>query len=66
MDVDTADVSAAGKEPDQASEPHEGKSTKDLCLTLFIKELETCNKELDVQAMPLHIRALDLRCFCQF
>lgn len=63
VDVDTADVSAAGTESDQASEPHEGMST---CLTLFIKELETCNKELDVQAMPLHIRALDLLCFCQF
>lgn len=66
MDVDTADASAAGTEPDQASEPHEGMSTKDLCLTLYIKELETRNKELDVQAMPLHIRALDLLCFCQF
>lgn len=35
-------------------------STEDLCLALRIKEVETRNKELEVQAMHLRVKALEL------
>ncbi|CAI5660147.1 unnamed protein product [Oreochromis niloticus] len=59
-DASTVDASAADTEADWISESSEGTSTEDLRLTLRIREVETRNRQLVVQAMHLCIRALEL------
>ena len=57
--AEVAGVLIASEEPELASDPLVGMSTEDLCLDQKA-EMETKNKELEVQAMHLRIRALEL------
>ncbi|XP_035984480.1 uncharacterized protein LOC118558122 [Fundulus heteroclitus] len=58
-DAALADVPAASSEPSTKS--LEGMSSEDLRLTLHIREVENHTKELEVEAMRLRIRALELQ-----
>ncbi|KAK0136914.1 hypothetical protein N1851_026936 [Merluccius polli] len=64
-DVKVAEVAtmlAAGVEPGPVTDPlvGGGMTTEDLRIALQIKEVETRNKQLEVQAMHLRLRVLEL------
>uniref|UniRef100_A0A669D3Y3 SCAN box domain-containing protein n=1 Tax=Oreochromis niloticus TaxID=8128 RepID=A0A669D3Y3_ORENI len=58
--AEAASAAAVGAEVDSVSDPGEATASADLRLTLCIKEVETRNKALEVQALHLRIRALEL------
>ena len=59
--AEAAGMRAASVEPGLVTDPFvEKMTTEDLRLALQIKEVETKNKQLEVQAMHLRIRALEL------